>query len=91
MKISSLLALVASLGAASSAAAPTGGLEAVKRANFPGLDAVQTANARAIIDETNRRQLGSQGCIVAITAALTEVCAPRHPLPPRARGHRHVY
>jgi hypothetical protein len=46
-----------------------------KRANLPGLNAVQTRNARAIIAEVKKEKLGIHGCQTAITTALTEVRA----------------
>ena len=45
-----------------------------KRANLPGLNAVQTRNAREIIGEVKKEKLGVHGCQTAITTALTEVC-----------------
>ncbi|PNY27766.1 Uncharacterized protein TCAP_02307 [Tolypocladium capitatum] len=72
MKPSSLLALGAALDATSSLSAPAIGFEVFGRGNLPGLDGVQTANAQAVIVENNRQQLGTQGCVAAITAAITE-------------------
>lgn len=43
------------------------------RANLPGLNAVQSANARAIIAEVKKENLGTHGCQAGITTALTEV------------------
>jgi hypothetical protein len=48
--------------------------ELEKRANLPGLNSVQTKNARAIIAEVKKEKLGVHGCQTAITTALTEVC-----------------
>ncbi|KND91936.1 hypothetical protein TOPH_03539 [Tolypocladium ophioglossoides CBS 100239] len=87
MKSSSLVALGAGLAAAapisasslgasffsvSSSVVVADGSEVVKRKNLPGLDDVQTANAVAIMNENYAQQLGRQGCIAAITTALTE-------------------
>ncbi|KAK9319794.1 hypothetical protein V1517DRAFT_28082 [Lipomyces orientalis] len=40
--------------------------------NLPGLDATQSSHARAIIAEAKRENLGHQGCLAAITTAITE-------------------
>ncbi|POR31503.1 Uncharacterized protein TPAR_08280 [Tolypocladium paradoxum] len=72
MKAFRLFALIAAVGAASSLAAPADGFEAVRRDNLPGLNEVQTSHARAIMGENNRLQLGWQGCVAAITTAITE-------------------
>ncbi|UNI17841.1 hypothetical protein JDV02_004156 [Purpureocillium takamizusanense] len=79
MKVTGLVALVAALGASSGLAAPAPVAdveqqqpELVARANLPGLNAQQSAHARAIIAESNKEKLGHQGCLAAITTGLTE-------------------
>ena len=71
MKVSGILSLAAL--SATALAAPVDEFEVVARGNLPGLDAVQTANANAILGENKKENLGRQGCLAAITTALTEV------------------
>jgi len=79
MKVTGLVAFVAALGASSALAAPAPAPvadvegELAARANLPGLNAKQSAHARAIIAETKKEKLGHQGCLAAITTGLTEV------------------
>ncbi|KAL2151472.1 hypothetical protein VTH82DRAFT_6570 [Thermothelomyces myriococcoides] len=40
--------------------------------NLPGLDAVQTRNARAIIGEASNEGVGRQGCLAVVATALVE-------------------
>ncbi|KAK9482850.1 hypothetical protein V1527DRAFT_515482 [Lipomyces starkeyi] len=40
--------------------------------HLPGLDSTQSSHARAIIAEAKRENLGHQGCLAAITTAITE-------------------
>ncbi|KAJ6441252.1 cyanamide hydratase [Purpureocillium lavendulum] len=78
MKITGLVAFVAALGASSvlaapaAAAAPAEADGIVARANLPGLNAKQSAHARAIIAETKKEKLGHHGCVTAITTGMTE-------------------
>ncbi|OAQ63650.1 NLP/P60 protein [Pochonia chlamydosporia 170] len=72
MKTSGILAALAALGATSVLATPVDGMVVIKRDNLPGLNDVQSANARAVIDENNKEKLGKQGCIAALTTGLTE-------------------
>ncbi|GJN71197.1 hypothetical protein PLICBS_005259 [Purpureocillium lilacinum] len=78
MKVTGLVAFVAALGASSALAAPAPAPvaevegELAARANLPGLNAKQSAHARAIIAETKKEKLGHQGCLAAITTGLTE-------------------
>jgi len=41
--------------------------------NLPGLDGVQSRNARWIMEEVKKTGTGWQGCMAAITTAITEV------------------
>jgi hypothetical protein len=41
--------------------------------NLPGLNAVQSKHARAIIGEAKNEGLGRQGCLVGIATAIVEV------------------
>lgn len=49
------------------------------RDNLPGLNAVQSDHARAIMAQTEQEGLGDslrQGCLAGIATALVEVCLP---------------
>ncbi len=50
--------------------------------NLPGLNAVQSSHARAIIGEAKKEGLGRQGCEAGIATALVEVSSIPHPQPP---------
>ncbi|PNY26206.1 Uncharacterized protein TCAP_03861 [Tolypocladium capitatum] len=73
MKTSGILALLAAFGA-TVLAAPVDNVDnaIVGRANLPGLNAVQSARARSIIQEVKKQGVGMQGCEAAITTGLTE-------------------
>lgn len=43
--------------------------------NLPGLNAVQSSHARAIIAVVKSRKLGKQGCYAAMATGLVEVCS----------------
>ncbi|ODA83460.1 hypothetical protein RJ55_01974 [Drechmeria coniospora] len=43
-----------------------------ERGSLPGLNGRQSEHARTIVYENNKRQLGRQGCVAAMTAGLTE-------------------
>jgi hypothetical protein len=77
MKTATFFALIASLAPFSALAAPTpydasdlASREAA--ANLPGLNSVQSANARAVIAENKKEGLGKQGCLAGIATGLTE-------------------
>lgn len=74
MKLNTVIVLTVS-GATMGLASPRAvdGANVEKRANLPGLNAVQSSHARAIIGENNKEGLGRQGCLAGITTALTEV------------------
>jgi len=85
MKTSFIIAVIAAFGTSSILAAPLADdfvedvvpeTEIVKRSNLPGLNAVQTRNARAIIAEVKKEKLGLHGCEAGIATGLTEVCLP---------------
>lgn len=69
MKFSSVLSYLA-LGVSAAVAAPT--IE-VDMANLPGLNAVQTKYANAIIAKAKADGVGAQGCQAAIATAMVEV------------------
>lgn len=73
MKFASTLACLA-LGVSAAVAAPAPEVEA--RANLPGLNAVQSRYARAIIAEASNDGVGRQGCQAAIATGLVEVILP---------------
>ncbi|KAM0477577.1 hypothetical protein ACHAPX_005891 [Trichoderma viride] len=68
MKFSSVLSYLA-LGVSAAVAAPT--IE-VDMANLPGLNAVQTKYANAIIAKAKADGVGAQGCQAAIATAMVE-------------------
>jgi hypothetical protein len=63
-------AFVLSILAAIAAAAPAVDLQ--ERGNLPGLDSTQSKNARDIISEVKKENVGKQGCLASIATALTE-------------------
>lgn len=71
MKFSSVLSYLA-LGVSAVAAAPAVEVE-VNMANLPGLNALQTKYANAIIEQAKKDGVGAQGCQAAIATAMVEV------------------
>jgi hypothetical protein len=74
MKFSSVLSNLA-LGVSAAVAAPT---VEVDMANLPGLNAVQTKYANAIIAKAKADGVGAQGCQAAIATAMVEVRLARY-------------
>ena len=56
-------------------------LDAEASANFPGLNALQTKYANAIIAEAKKVGVGAHGCQAGIATAMVEVPLPRFPSP----------
>lgn len=78
MKVSQIIAYLA-LGTSAVFALPTE--EVVEREveiearNLPGLNAVQTKYANAIIAQAKKDGVGAHGCQAGIATAMVEVCA----------------
>lgn len=72
MKASQIFATVA-LGAAAVSSLPTESAALEVRANLPGLNAVQTKHANAIIAQAKKDGVGAHGCQAGIATALVEV------------------
>lgn len=72
MKYSSVLTYLALIASAAYAApAPEGDLQ--PRGNLPGLNAVQTKYANAIIAQAKQDGVGAHGCQAAIATSMVEV------------------
>ncbi|QPG93591.1 hypothetical protein C2857_001068 [Epichloe festucae Fl1] len=71
MKFSSALIYLA-LGASAAVAAPTPEVDVEVRANMPGLNAVQSKYARAIVAKAKADGVGRHGCEAAIATGLVE-------------------
>lgn len=77
MQLSNILPFLAVLSTASAAAIPEEANALEARANFPGLNALQSYNARGIVAKIKAEKLGSaskQACLASITTAITEAC-----------------
>lgn len=72
MKFSTVLASIA-LGASSVLAAPAEEVNHLEARNLPGLNALQTKYANAIIGQAKKDGVGAHGCQAAIATALVEV------------------
>jgi hypothetical protein len=72
MKSSTVFSYLA-LGVSATVAAPTVEANIDRRANLPGLNAVQTRYANAIIARAKEDGVGAQGCQAAIAASMVEV------------------
>lgn len=72
MKLSSILSYLA-LGVSAAIAAPAVEVDIDRRANLPGLNAVQTKYANAIIAQAKADGVGAHGCQAAIATAMVEV------------------
>lgn len=72
MKLSSILSYL-TLGVSVTVAAPAVEVDIDRRANLPGLNAVQTKYANAIIAKAKTDGVGAHGCQAAIATAMVEV------------------
>lgn len=72
MKYSSVVTYLA-LIASAAVAAPAPEVDLQARANLPGLNAVQTKYANAIIAQAKKDNVGAHGCQAAIATSMTEV------------------
>lgn len=70
MKFSSVLSYLV-LGVSAAVAAPA---VEVNMGNLPGLNALQTKYANAIIAQAKADGVGAHGCQAAIATAMVEVC-----------------
>lgn len=77
MKLSSVFACFA-LGVSAAVAAPAVEAHIDRRANFPGLNALQTKYASAIIEKAKAEGVGAHGCQAAIATSMVEVRVARH-------------
>ncbi|KAM0461522.1 hypothetical protein ACHAPV_004228 [Trichoderma viride] len=71
MKLSSILSYL-TLGVSITVAAPVVEVDIDRRANLPGLNAVQTKYANAIITKAKADGVGAHGCQAAIATAMVE-------------------
>lgn len=77
MKFSSVFTYFA-LGVSAAVAAPAVEVNIDRRDNLPGLNALQTKYASAIIAKAKAEGVGAQGCQAAIATSLVEVRLARY-------------
>lgn len=86
MKFSSFLSYLA-LGVSTAIAAPAVEIDIDRRANLPGLNALQTKYANVIIANAKAEGVGAHGCQAAIATAMVEVRSARYTLILRISAH----